>query len=275
MYSTVVIVTGSGAEQRVAQWAEGRRRWEIQYDDRSRAQADVLAAFFIARQGRLRGFRFKDWADYSSKIGDVETKHATAQITTTTFQLQKVYTSGAITHTREINKPVAGTVQLYHPGTGVEVLPSYTVTLGAQASGHFHLTFNSQTTGEIAYNASAATVQTALTGLSSVGSGNATVTGSAGGPYTITFVGDLRNTTLALTADFSALETPGNASLSAVAWSLASATGVCTFAAAPGYVPTATFEFDVPVRFDTDQMQMKQDAVTVRSWSVPIVELRV
>ena len=41
-------------------------------------------------------------------------------------------------------------------------------------------------TSTIAYNATAATVQTALTGLSSVGSGKATVTGSAGGPYTVT-----------------------------------------------------------------------------------------
>lgn len=65
-----------------------------------------------------------------------------------------------------------------------------TVTISA-TGGTFTLTFSGQTTSAIAWNASAATVQTALQALSSIGSGNATVTGSAGGPYTVTFVGDL------------------------------------------------------------------------------------
>jgi hypothetical protein len=42
-----------------------------------------------------------------------------------------------------------------------------------------------------AFNASAATVQTAITGVAGVGAGNATVTGASGGPYTVTFVGSL------------------------------------------------------------------------------------
>ncbi len=44
-----------------------------------------------------------------------------------------------------------------------------------------------QTTTALAYNATAAAVQTALAALSNVGAGNVTVTGSNGGPYTITF----------------------------------------------------------------------------------------
>jgi hypothetical protein len=43
------------------------------------------------------------------------------------------------------------------------------------------------TTSALAYNAAAATVQAAIQALSNVGSGNAAVTGSAGGPFTITF----------------------------------------------------------------------------------------
>lgn len=67
---------------------------------------------------------------------------------------------------------------------------SVTIT-GAPTGGTFTLTYSGQTTSGIAYNAAASTVQTALTGLSTVGSGNASVTGSAGGPYTVTFKGDL------------------------------------------------------------------------------------
>lgn len=61
-----------------------------------------------------------------------------------------------------------------------------TITGGA---GTFTLTYNGATTTSIAYNATAATVQTALTALSTIGANGVTVTGSAGGPYTVTFAG--------------------------------------------------------------------------------------
>lgn len=59
------------------------------------------------------------------------------------------------------------------------------------SGGTFTLTFDGQTTGTIAYNASASTIDTALEGLSNIGSGDLTVTGSAGGPWTIDFAGSL------------------------------------------------------------------------------------
>ncbi len=94
--------------------------------------------------------------------------------------------------------------------------PVWTVTLGSgNTGGTFTLTFNGQTTAGIAYNATGATVQTAFLLLSSVGAGNATVTGSAGGPYTVTFTGSLANTSLALTGSGAAL-TGGSATLTSV-----------------------------------------------------------
>lgn len=67
-----------------------------------------------------------------------------------------------------------------------------TVTLtGSPAGGNFTLTFGGNTTANIAYNASAATVQTRLEALASIGSGNVSVTGSAGGPWTVQFIGSL------------------------------------------------------------------------------------
>jgi trimeric autotransporter adhesin len=53
--------------------------------------------------------------------------------------------------------------------------------------GTFTLTFDGQTTGNIAYNASSATVTTELEALSNIASGDVTVTGSNGGPWTIEF----------------------------------------------------------------------------------------
>jgi len=43
----------------------------------------------------------------------------------------------------------------------------------------------------IAYNAADSTVQAALETLTAIGAGNVLVTGSAGGPYTVEFIGDL------------------------------------------------------------------------------------
>ena len=68
------------------------------------------------------------------------------------------------------------------------------ITLGTVTGGTFTLTFDGQTTGNIAYNASAATVESALEALSNIGAGEATTTGSAGGPWTVTFSGALAGT---------------------------------------------------------------------------------
>lgn len=62
-----------------------------------------------------------------------------------------------------------------------------TVTLtNAPTGGTYILTFGAQSTAPLAHNASTSTVQSALAGLSNVGSGNVTVTGSAIS-YTVTF----------------------------------------------------------------------------------------
>jgi hypothetical protein len=66
-----------------------------------------------------------------------------------------------------------------------------TVTLTNATGGTFTLTFGGQTTAAINYNALASDVATKLVALSSVGAGNVTVTGSAGGPYTVTFTSAL------------------------------------------------------------------------------------
>lgn len=87
---------------------------------------------------------------------------------------------------------------------------SQTVTVtGAPSGGTFTLTVVnnqvSQTTSGIAYNATAATVQTAVQGLSNVGSGNATVSGGTGGPFTVNFTGALANAFPTLTANGASL----------------------------------------------------------------------
>lgn len=74
-----------------------------------------------------------------------------------------------------------------------------TVSLGTPSAGTFTLTYKGQTTAGIAYNATGATVQTALLLLSTLPAGTVTVTGGASGPYTITMAGSLALDTTAFT----------------------------------------------------------------------------
>lgn len=81
-----------------------------------------------------------------------------------------------------------------------------TVTLTNATGGTFTLSFQGQTTAAIPYNAASSAVDTALEALSTIGTGNVVVTGSAGGPYLVTFAGDLAEQALpALTANGASL----------------------------------------------------------------------
>ena len=60
-------------------------------------------------------------------------------------------------------------------------------------------------------------------------------------------------------------------------WTVDTTTGSVTFATAPGAgVPiTAGFEFDVPVRFDTDMLDVTLDIERLGSiTSIPLLEIR-
>lgn len=68
-----------------------------------------------------------------------------------------------------------------------------------------------------------------------------------------------------------------NAVLQSSGFTVNYATGEITFTTAPGsgVAVTADFEFDVPVRFDTDQLDAAIDDFGTRSWSdIPLVEVR-
>jgi uncharacterized protein (TIGR02217 family) len=184
---TQIVELASGDEERNASWANSRRRYDAAYGVRRADDLAAVVAFFAARNGRLHGFRWKDWGDYKSCLPS-GTPSATDQAigigdgATTIFKLVKAYSSGAQTWTRTITKPVSGTVQVALDGN-------------AQASG----------------------------------------------------------------------------------WSVDTATGQITFTTAPasGVIVSAGFEFDVPVRFDTDQLDVTHDLERLGSiTSIPLIEVR-
>lgn len=77
---------------------------------------------------------------------------------------------------------------------------------GVPTGGTFKLIYRGEATGTIVYNATGANVQTALRALANIGATGVTVTGSAGGPWVITFAGELANQPVrAISSDGTAL----------------------------------------------------------------------
>jgi uncharacterized protein (TIGR02217 family) len=184
---TQIVELASGDEERNASWANSRRRYDVAYGIRRADDLAAVVAFFEARNGRLLGFRYKDWADYKSGLPSQEITATDQQIGTGTgslkiFQLAKRYVSGAQSWTRTIAKPMAGTVRM-------------ALGMVEQMSG----------------------------------------------------------------------------------WTVDTTTGVVTFTTAPGngVIVRAGFEFDVPVRFDTDVLDVTLDIERLGSiTSIPLLEIR-
>ena len=110
---TQVIDLQSGSEERVGLWAHSRRSYDIGYAASEPDLMAVVVAFFEARQGRLYGFRFKDWTDYKSSIPSAAVSPADQLLgygdgVATTAQLVKRYDSGFEVYSRPIYKPREG-----------------------------------------------------------------------------------------------------------------------------------------------------------------------
>jgi uncharacterized protein (TIGR02217 family) len=188
---TEIVTLASGHEQRNSRWVDSRRSYNAGYGVRSLDDLEEIVAFFEERRGRLYGFRWRDHVDARSCAPSAVPQASDQEIgvgdgLTATFQLVKTYGSAHAPWTRDIVKPVAGSVLV-----GVDGFPAAEGT----------------------------------------------------------------------------------------AWSVSTATGIVTFASGhippPGAIITAGFEFDVPVRFDTDKLEI--NVMSFRHGaipSIPIVEIR-
>jgi uncharacterized protein (TIGR02217 family) len=122
-WRTDVVVTAGGREQRNAAWTYPRHRWDVSQGIKSQADFETLRAHFMSVRGRLHGWRFKDWADFSA----VHTSGFVTGLTSTTFQLVKRYTSGAQTLNRKIVKPIASGFELKNSGSTLTLTTDYTL----------------------------------------------------------------------------------------------------------------------------------------------------
>jgi uncharacterized protein (TIGR02217 family) len=180
LFSTDIVATFSGHEQRNINWNQARARYDISSGIKTQDQWEKIIAFFRARRGRAVGFRYKDWSDYraiNQYLGKGDNQK-------TAFQMVKHYKSGDELYTRRINKPVNNNFcKIYVDSIVVEA---------------------------------------------------------------------------GINIDFT--------------------TGIVTFDLAPKQDEeiTADFEFDVPVRFDTDHLDLSMDSFNVGSWrNITLVEVRI
>lgn len=116
-FSTEVTEVASGFEQRNRNWAGARRRFNVAPGVRTIADHEALLAFFHARAGRARGFRFRDWSDWKScsvraSPSPTDQLLGTGDGAQQFFQLVKTYGSGPAAHVRRITRPVAGSVRV-------------------------------------------------------------------------------------------------------------------------------------------------------------------
>ena len=116
-FSTQIVSSPSGHEQRASEWAEARMRYDAGPGIRSEADVRTLAAFFRARRGAARAFRFRDPFDHSSAddgglpaaadqwLGDGDASRRQ-------FALVKRYGAGEAVQERSIRLPVADSVRV-------------------------------------------------------------------------------------------------------------------------------------------------------------------
>ena len=123
-FSTAVVTTASGHEQRNVDWDSARMSFDVGPGVRSEADALALIAFFRARRGRAKGFRFRDPTDFSS-AGMTGTPGALDQLlgvgdgVRTGFDLVKRYGAGADAEVRGVTRPVAPSVLVSVAGAAV------------------------------------------------------------------------------------------------------------------------------------------------------------
>lgn len=107
-YMTNIIVTDSGAEERISRWDQARRQYNVAYGVKSMEVLAALRDFYIARRGPAAAFRFKDFLDCTTSATGVDPSLGGPAITaldqqfgtgdgeTTQYQLFKRYTDPAI-----------------------------------------------------------------------------------------------------------------------------------------------------------------------------------
>lgn len=269
-FNTTVIVVKSGFESRNSEWSAARCRFEVAQAAKSKADFDTVTKFFRAVRGRAIGFRFKDFSDYQAALTEGVLGAGTGT-GLPTYQMGKKYLAGASYELREINKPVSGACSFQRGGSPL--------TIGAGA-GNIAVDY---TTGVVTFVADASSSASGIT----VGSNTDVVLGSDLGLnngeklYLTGFTG----ADAALVNGIAhTIQSIGGSGPYTFTLAINTAGKTITVGSGEGrkYPQTSEAlawagEFDVPCRFDTDELRAEivGHGPILRWDSIPIVEVRV
>lgn len=117
-YNTTINTLRSGHERRNATWSAPLGKYSVIFENLYPKDHLLVIKAHHACMGCLIGFRFKDWSDYTATMEPIGMGTGASQ----TYQLTKRYTFGALTTTKNITKPVSGTVHFY--ANKVEIFPT-------------------------------------------------------------------------------------------------------------------------------------------------------
>lgn len=129
---TQIVALGSGREERNSNWADSRRLYNAGYGIKTLDDLYEVLEFFEERRGRLHGFRWKDRLDFKS-CKPSKTPEPTDQVIGTgdgarvSFQLSKTYGGAFSAWTRDILKPVVGSVRVAINGLEQTEIADYLV----------------------------------------------------------------------------------------------------------------------------------------------------
>ncbi|MBA4089525.1 MAG: TIGR02217 family protein [Sphingobium sp.] len=127
-FSTQIVESPSGHERRSSDWADARLSFDAGPGVRSDADIAALIAFFRARRGAARGFRFTDpYDDRSGAPGvaplPIDQRLGIGDGVRATFQLMRFYGVGEEAQARTITRPVTGSIRV--AADGVELIEGW------------------------------------------------------------------------------------------------------------------------------------------------------
>lgn len=299
-FKTTVIELSSGFEKRNIDWERSRGKWDVGYgfDDKEDLVAP-LTAFFYARRGKAYGFRFKDWSDFEIARQTIGTGDAV----TVAYQVFKRYSSGGYDFDRKITRLVTGSVSVWVANVLQTEITHYTVDVdtgiitfvtapGVKATGTLATTGQPLNGETVTLNGKVYTFQTVLTN----SNGNVLIGATTEDTYDNLIAavnlaagaGTLYAAATTLHPTISASEGTGTDVLFTAKEAGAAGNALTTTEAATNAsFANATLtggvtalvevecEFDVPVRFDTDDFKITMEIYNVGSIpQLPLVELK-
>lgn len=295
-FNTTVIEMTSGREQRVKRWALPRYSWDLSYGIMDQEDYNAVMAFFMARRGRAFGFRFKDWSDYRGTSEAIGTGDAVAIAATATLTIN---TNPADTNTVTINGQAytfktGSSSNPFEVHVGVDIATTRLNLINAiNATGIAGITtYGIGTTQHPTVAASAGTAGKMIATARTAGTGGNSLTvtetidgswdhsplsgglaaGSTGsGTDTFQLVRNYDDDILPFVrritrpVDTTIIIYDNGSPVSDTHYTASITTGQVVFD--DGFVPldghliTADFEFDLPVRFDSDKIEVVLDWV--------------